>query len=813
MTNNNFSFILRRFGRQKLNTFLHVLGLTLGITTCLLIGLFIRYELSFDAYHKKASRIYRVNQVWVDFGKKEFNYSTPFPLAEQIRKDITGIEQVTNIHHPSNAMIEISPQKRFKEERIIMTDPEFLNVFDVEMVKGNGHEALRKSYQVLLTESLAKKYYGNEDPMGKVFIYNDKFNITVAGVIKDLPGNTHLPATMLMSFSTDESYLGTSLTHYGFTSGGSTFIVLPEGTKPSQSLNAALQGIYDRTVNKESYMGKDSRCELEIQPLSDVHFNAKYGGGGQWVTAINNKWLWFFGSVGLAVLLLACINFVNLSTAQALTRAKEVGVRKSIGAGKFQLINQFLQESLLLVSVAAIIGIIIVKLSLPYINNLVEKQITFYILHSPGLIGALVFGIFITALLAGLYPAWLIAKFQPAIALKAGSVDSGPQSSWLRKGLVVTQFTISVCLLIAVLLMGKQLNYFQNKDLGFNKGNTILLPIPENKNALLFSNELARMPFVKDFSFSTSAPGTGQHWGTIMSTIGREDPNRKEVTLIIADDHYCSLYDLKLKVGRFFVSADTSSASQSLPEGKRFAKVVVNEKLVQELKLGTNEEAIGKQFWFGMNGWTAVVAGVVSDFNVGSLREPINSTLIVQSAPKYNTVNIKLKSAAHIPETIASLTAGWKKVFPKGIFEFNFLDQQLNNLYKSESKLYNLFTLFSVLAMLISCLGLWGLVSFAAEQRIKEIGIRKVLGATVPNLIALLTRDFVIMVSIAILIASPLAYWGMSKWLEEFVYRIQIGWAVFAIAAGMALLIAIITVSIQALRAAVSNPIKSLRTE
>ncbi len=813
MTNNNLSFILRRFSRQKLNTFLHVVGLTIGITTCLLIGLFIKYELSFDGYHKKASRIYRVNQVWVDFGKKEFNYSTPFPLTEQIRKDITGIEQVTNIHHPYNVMIEINPLKRFKEERIIMTDPEFLDVFDVEMVNGNGHEALRKPYQALLTESLAKKYYGNEDPIGKIFLYKDKFNITVAGVIKDFPGNTHLPANMLMSFSTDESYLGTSLTHYGSTSGGSTFIVLPEGTQPSKALNAGLQGIYDRTVNKEAYLGKDSRCELEIQPLSDVHFNAKYGGGGQWVTAINNKWLWFFGTVGLAVLLLACINFVNLSTAQALTRAKEVGVRKSIGAGKLQLINQFLQESLLLVSVAAIIGIIIVKLSLPYINNLVEKQITFDILHSPGLIGALLIGILITALLAGLYPAWLIAKFQPATTLKSGSLHSGPQSSWLRKGLVVTQFTISVCLLIAVLLMGKQLNYFQNKDLGFLKENTIILPIPENKNVSLFSSELSKMPFVKDFSFSTSVPGTGEHWGTIMSTIGRDDPNRKDVTLIIADDHYCSMYGLQLKSGRFIVSADTSGASQSLPEGKRFAKVVVNEKLVQELKLGTNEEALGKQFWFGMNGWTADIVGVVSDFNVGSLREPIKSTLIVQSAPEYATASIKIKPAATIPETIALLNVQWRKVFPKGIFEFNFLDQQLDNLYKSESRLYSLFRLFSILAMLISCLGLWGLVSFAAEQRIKEIGIRKVLGATVPNLMALLTKDFVIMVSIAILIASPLAYWGMSKWLEEFVYRIQIGWAVFAIAAGLVLIIAVLTVSIQALRAAVSNPVISLRSE
>jgi putative ABC transport system permease protein len=813
MSNNNLAFIFRRFSRQKLNTFLHVVGLTLGITTCLLIGLFIRHELSFDGYHSKANRTYRVNQVWVDFGKKDFNYSTPFPLADQIRKDISGIEQVTKVHHPFQSVVEITPQKRFKEERVMMTDPEFFNVFDAEVVKGNVHEALRKPYQAVLTESLAKKYYGNEDPMGKVFLFKDKFNVTVAAVIKDFPGNTHLPASLLLSFAEDEKYLGTSLTQYGFTSGGSTFIVLPAGTQPSKALTAGLQGIYDRTVNKESYMGKDSHCELEIQPLTNIHFSSKYGSGGEWVEAINNKWLWFFGSVGLAVLLLACINFINLSTAQALTRAKEVGVRKSIGAGKFQLIRQFLQESLVLVAVSAVVGTFLVKIALPSINRLTEKQITFDLFQSPGLIGSLLAGIIITALLSGLYPAWLISKFQPATTLKPGSVHSGHQSSWLRKGLVVTQFSISVCLLIAVLLIGKQMDFFRNKNLGFNKENILILPVPENAKLSLFTDGLAKMPQVKEFSFSTSVPGSGNHWGTIMSTIGRDDPNRKEVSLLIADEHYSSMYGFRLLAGRFYESADSVTASSSQPNGKRFAKVVVNEKLVRELKLGTNQQALGKQFWFGMRDWTADIVGVVADFNVSSLREAIKPALIVQSATDYDKVNIKLKAGADIPATLSTLGAQWKKVFPKGIYEFNFLDDQLDNLYKSEARLYSLFKVFSLLAMVISCLGLWGLVSFAAEQRVKEIGIRKVLGASVPNLVSLLTRDFVVLVMVAIVIASPVSYWGISKWLQEFENRIHIGWMVFALAAGLSLLIALLTVGFQAIKAAIANPIKSLRTE
>ena len=812
---NNLSFILRRFRRQKLNTFLHVIGLTLGITTCLLIGLFVRHELSFDAYHSKADRTYRVNQIWAEFGKKEFHFSTPFPLADQIRKDITDLENVTKVHHPFEAIIEISPEKRFKEEKVLMTDPEFLEVFDVEIVKGNGHGALSKPYQALITESLANKYYGRENPVGKVFIYNNKFNITIAGVIKDFPGNTHLPASMLLSLSNDESYVGTSLTHYGSVSGGSTFIVLPNGVKPTNMLSASLRGIYDRTVNKEPWMHKDSYNDLELQPLSDVHFNAKYAGGGQWVKAINPMWLWFFGSVGLAVLLLACINFVNLSTAQALSRAKEVGVRKSVGAGKFQLIGQFLQEALFLVLVSTILGIIIAWLAIPYINNLTSKQISFENLRSPGLIGALLIGIIATTLLAGLYPAWLISRFQPANTLKPGSINAGPKSSLLRKGLVIAQFSISVCLLIGLLLIGKQMDYFRSRNLGFDKDNIVILPVPENSKVQLLQNEINQIPQVKEVSFSTSPPSGDEraHWSTMMSTKGPEDPDRKSVTLLIADDHYCKMYGLRLKTGRFYVSSDSSATSESLPEGQRFPKAVVNEKLVRALGYSSNEAAIGKRFWIGINGWSAEVVGVVADFNVNSLHEDIKPTLIVQHAPFYDKVNIKIGTGADIHTTIGTLSKSWKNVFPRSVFEFNFLDEQLDNLYKTESRLYGLFKIFSALAMLISCLGLWGLVAYAAEQRVKEIGIRKVLGASVTNIVELLIKDFIILVAIAILIASPLAYWGMHKWLEEFAFRIEIGWMVFVIAAVVALLVALFTVSFRAIKAALTNPVLNLRTE
>ena len=814
----NIPFILRRFTRQKLTTSLHIVGLTLGITVCLLIGLFVKYELSFDAYESKADRTYRLNTVWVDFGKKEFHYSTPFPLADQIRKDIPDLEYITKVHHPFQAIIQINQTKRFKQDHVMMTDPEFLDVFDVKVAKGNAYETLRKPYQAVLTEATAKKFFGNEDPIGKTFTYNDSFNITVGSVIKDFPANTHLPASMLLSFSDKEKYLMTSTTHYGSVSGGSTFIVLPKGAKPGDGLKAGLKSINDRFINSQPWMGKDSHVETEIQPLSDVHFNSKYAGGGEWVKAINTQWLWFFGTVGFAVLILACINFINLSTAQALTRAKEVGVRKSIGAGRFQLIRQFLSEALMLVLFAGIISVFISKLALPYINDLTGKQISFDIWESPGIMISLLTGIFITALLAGIYPAWIITRFKPASVLKSGSVsvNANTTSPFLRKGLVVTQFSISVCLLIGLLLIGKQMNYMRHKDLGFDRDNIVMVPVPFDNNAkdkILLGNELAKTPGIKEWSFSTSSLSGEGHWGTVMSLIGKDDPNQKSVTTIMTDEKFCSVYGLKLKAGRFLNLADTSAISRSIPEGQRYAKSVVNEKLIQELGFQSAEAALGKRFWIGMDGLYAEIVGVVPDFNISSLHEAIKPALITQFLPYCEKVNIKIQAGTDVPTVISKINAGYKKTFPSGIFEFNFLDQRLDALYKDEGRLYSLFKIFSVLAMLISCLGLWGLITFAAQQRVKEIGIRKILGASVPNLVSMLAKDFIKLVCIAIVIAVPLAYWGINKWLQDFAFRINIGWTAFLIGGAAAILIALITVSFQAIRAAIAKPVKSLRTE
>ncbi len=420
--------------------------------------------------------------------------------------------------------------------------------------------------------------------------------------------------------------------------------------------------------------------------------------------------------------------------------------------------------------------------------------------------------------MAGIYPAWIITKFRPATTLKGGSVNSNPQSAWLRKGLVITQFSISICLLIGLLLIGKQMNYMRHKDLGFDKDNIVMVSMPpddRSKEKELLANQLSVVPGIKGWSFSTSPPSGGEnaHWGTLMSLTGRDDPNQKQVTTIMTDDKFCTLYDLNLIAGRFFTIADTSAVSESLPEDQRFPKCVVNEKLIQELGFASPQAALGKRFWTGLNGWHAEITGVVKDFNIGSLHVAIKPTLITQYLPFCEKVGIKIGAGADVPSMISKITAAYKTAYPQGIFEFNFLDQQLDTLYKSDERLFGLFKIFSAMAMLISCLGLWGLITFAAQRRVKEIGIRKVLGATVPNIVSMLTKEFLVLVCIAIAIASPLAYWGINKWLQDFSFRINIGWTMFLIAGAAAVLIALITVSFQAIRAAVANPVESLRAE
>lgn len=813
---NHLKITFRHLVRQRLNTSLHIIGLTLGITVCILITLFIRYELSFDNYHEKADRTYRIVSKWTSPTQEiDYHFSTPFPLANTIRNEVSGIEHVSFAHPPYVQTVEVTPQKRFLQKNILAVEPDFVNIFQVDVLKGNIYQTLSNPYQAALTESTAKKFFGNEDPIGKTFKFKirEDFEFTVTCVIKDFPSNTHLPASILLSHSYQEKFLQPNLDGWTYVSGTETLVTLPKDGD-TEIISAQLKAIADKYINpKISKMGE--RSDFVLQPLQDVHFNASYGGGGRWVQAISVSWLWFFGSIGIAVLILACINFINLSTAQAFARAKEVGVRKSIGAAKSSLIFQFLLEAWVLIFISGILAISITQLVIPSFNQLLNKDINLHLIESPVFVLGTFIGLVIVGLLSGIYPAWVIAKFNPSLTLKAGMVSTGKNGSfWLRKGLVVTQFSLSACLLMVVLLMAQQVSFLRNKNLGFNKDNVVVVDIKNSeKSAKLFANELSKIKNVKDFTFETSTPSSEGHWGTLMSRTGIEDKNRKSVTTILTDDRYCNLYNLKLIAGRLLVASDTASISESLPEEKRMMKALVNEELIRELEFESNEAAIGQVIQVGINTGKAEIVGVIANFDSGPLREAITSILITPDIRECEQAGIKIEAGANLSETIAAIAAAWKVAYPEGVFSYQFLDEQIDGYYKSEERLFTLFKVFSGLAIFISCLGLFGLVTYTTQARTKEIGIRKVLGASVNGIIVLLSKEFLKLVLIALMIAIPFAWYGMDQWLQNYAYHIEITWWIIGIAISMALVIAMVPVSYQAVKAAIANPAESLKSE
>lgn len=809
MISNLFNITWRYLIRQKANTAMHIIGLTLGITVCLLIALFIRYEVSFDAYHPNANQTYRLISDWRENGNLSKHFSTPFPLANAVRSEASGFEQVSFAHPVYVNTVEVTPQKRFLIEDVLAVEPEFLDIFSVDVLQGDLHQTLRKPYQAALTESTAKKFFGSENPIGKTFKLKmeEGFEFTVTSLIKDLPANTHLKVSMLVSHSYKENFLKPNLDGWTYVSGTETFITLPEQADTSV-LMAQLKNIADKYINART--GPMYQSDFSLQPMSDMHFNTNVADGA----AMSISWLWFFGLIGLAVLVLACINFINLSTAQALTRAKEVGIRKSIGAGRSSLMAQFLTEAWALTFISGVLAVALTQLLLPSLNNMMGKGIEFDLFNSPTLLITLVVGLVLTGLLAGIYPAWVIARFNPSITLKVGVMSTTGGSAWLRKGLVVAQFTVSACLLMSVILMSQQVDYLRSKDLGFDKDNVVVVEISNPKQtAPVLSHELSTVSSIAGVSFSTSTPSGFGHWGTPMSRISRDDPGRKPMTLIIADDNYEKLYDFKLLAGRSLQASDTNNISRTIPEEKRFMNAVVNEQLVSDLGFESNEAALGQRIYIGFNEGRVDIVGVVANFNQGPLSAATAPVLVTSTPNLYDKAGIKIAAGSNIPETLAAIESAWKKTFPEGVFSYKFLDEQIDAYYKAEERLFNLFKIFAGVAMLISCLGLFALAAFTTQHRVKEIGIRKVLGATVSSILVLVSKDFLKLVLLALIIATPLAWYGISQWLTNYAFHIEItGWA-FGLAGMIAIAVTLVTIGTQAFKSALANPAESLKSE
>jgi ABC-type antimicrobial peptide transport system permease subunit len=798
----------RHLLRQRSSTGMHLVGLTLGITVCLLIALFIRYELSYDAFHPQTKSTYRVVSDWTQNGNLTRHASTPFPLAAAIRTGVSGVEHVSFIHPVNATTVEVTPDKRFIIDHIVAVEREFPDIIGVEVLRGDLRQTLSQPYRAAITESTAQKLFGTEDPMGKTFKLKmrEEFEFIIASVIRDLPANTHFEISLMVSHSYQENFLKANRDGWTYISGTETFVTLSQSADPN-ALVGQLNNLADQHINLNS--GSGFRSSFSLQPMEDIHFDTGVSDGH----AISVTWLWFFGAIGLAVLVLACINFMNLSTAQALTRAKEVGIRKSIGASRWSLMSQFLAEAWTLTFAAGIISVTLTQMLLPSVNAMLGKGIEFNLLESPGMLTVLLFGLTITGLLAGLYPAWIIATFNPGLALKGGSQASGG-GTLFRKTLVVVQFTVSACLLMAVILMAQQVDYLRGKNLGFNKDQVVLVEVNNAvRTAAALRRELSAIPAVSGVSFSTSTPSSVNHWGTPVSRISRNDPDRKPVTLILADEQYAALYKLTLKSGRFLQYSDTNRISNTLPQGQRVMQAVVNEQLVRELGFESNDAAIGQKIYTAFNEGNAEIVGVVANFHDGPLTTSITPVLITPQPGKYEMAGIRFEQLNDMPMTLEAVALAWKKVYPEGVFTFNFLDQQIDAYYKEEERLFNLFKVFAGVAMVISCLGLFSLAAFTTQRRVKEIGIRKALGATVSAILVLVSADFIKLVLLAIVLATPMAWYGIDQWLAHYAFHMDItAWA-FVVAGAVALFVTLGAIGTQAFKSALANPVDSLRSE
>ena len=793
MLKNYLLLAFNNFRKQKMFSLINILGLTVGITCCLMIFLFILNETSYDNFHKNGKDIYRVVRVGEAKGeKREIPWLSP-PYGPALKNDFPDavVSQVRVM--PDNDLI-VYKNTSFNEKNIYASDSNFFTFFNFPLLKGNAATVLKEPGSVVLTETAAKKYFGNDDPMGKVMSMNQKTQLKVTGIAKDVPANSHLTFDMVIPLAIWEPE---GWMHQWPNNSMFVYLQLNHAVKPEQ-LSSRLPAFMDKYMG-QYYATSGFKMDLKINALKDIYFQGesptdpvKHG---------SKKMVFIFTSIAVLILLIACINFMNLATARATERSKEVGLRKVMGALRKQLIGQFILESVLFTTIAAILAVALLQLIMPAYTNLLGYTLPAY-WNNPFVYLFLLGVIIVVGLLAGSYPALLLSSFSPIESLK-GKLRLGKNGAIFRKVLVVFQFGISVLLIVCITIIMSQMHYMKTTDLGFNKEQSMIIRLDNNEigsKRQQLKAMLERIPAAQSVSLMSGEPG-GFHDGNTFESEGK--PNEKlMMSTEVTDFEYVKTLGLKIIAGRDFS-----------PEFKTdsFHSAIINRTAATAFGY-TPEQAIGK--WIKNPGRDTVrryIAGVVEDYHYASLKQPIGSLVITPGYDKRLAL-IKLKTA-NLPSTITEIKKIYTSLVPAYPFEYSFLDEKFNQLYKTEIRQQTVLTAFSVIAICIACLGLFGLASYTAVKRTKEIGVRKVLGSSVQNIVVLLSKDLLKPVLLGTLIAIPAGYYIMFKWLQDFAYRVPVHWWLFAMAAAVAIIIALATVSIQAVKAALANPVKSLRSE
>ncbi|MBS1600589.1 MAG: ABC transporter permease [Bacteroidetes bacterium] len=796
MLKNSIIIAWRNLVRYKNFSFINIFGLSIGIASCILVFLFIRDELSYDKQNKDADRIYRVVKKFVnDDGSVTADATTPPAIAIAMQNNIPEVEHVARLFPRGwgNNFYVRRGDKKFIEENICWADSSIFNVFSFPVIKGDSKKALENPDAIILTESIAKKYFGIEDPIGKTLNVDDWQPKIVTAIIKDIPENSHLKIDILLSLKSMDgnNRLSNMWGWYSFY----TYVKL----KPGSDINVVDKKI--RSIFSKSQ--PENKNYFYSQLLTDIHLHSNLN--AELNPNSDEMYIYIFGTIAILILLTACINYINLTTARSSFRSKEIGIRKISGAAKSTLIKQFLVESVICTLLAGVMAIVIAQSLLPSINLITGKQLTLisngnYLVIS----SVFCFSIFI-GLITGLYPASYLSSLRVVQALK-GEKTSFTNSFNVRKILVIIQFTFSISLIIGTIIVSQQIAFIRNAKLGLNKDHVIIvndIGYLNRDDRTLLKNKFLLIPGVEKVAASDGVIG-GLNWTNNIRY--KESHNNQLINFLSVDNNFIEALDIQLKEGRNF--------SQDYPSDTTDA-IILNETAAKTL--GIPDPVVGQQIVWGENPNTkqlflATVIGIAKDFHFTSMKNEIKPFAFVTRNNRQWNFTIKM-SGANIDQAIANLKETWNQNVKSRPFQFSFLDDTYAKMYKSEMNFKTIFLYITFTAIFIACLGLFGLSSFVTSQRTKEIGIRKVLGATVPGIVGMLSKDFVKLVLISSVIAFPFAWWAMHSWLQNFVYRVDISWWVFALAAIIALLIAFITVSSQAIKAAVANPVKSLRTE
>jgi hypothetical protein len=814
MFRNHIKIALRSLWRKKTFAFLNILGLAVGMASALLIFLVIRHEMSYDTFHTKLNRIYRVGTgLYYKSGQVEHYGGATILVPDAFRQDFPGVEKVAPVQQVDEEQFAIpqhgaGTERRFKEkEGIFYTTPSLFDILDFPWLQGNPASALREPYTMALSRTIAQKWFGDwHSAVGKTVLMGDKrIPLLITGILKDPPANTDLSLRIVLSYATYKSLHAADFDSPGtwgsFSSASECFILLHR-QEDITALRAQI-GAFTHLHYGQTEKTGNARTEVELLAFKDQHFDETHDRYGE--PGLSVRELWALGLIGVFLVLVACINFVNLSTAQSVNRSKEIGVRKVLGSNRRQLLAQFLQETALLTVIALLLACILTELALPYVGTLTSRDLSINLFLVPS---ALLFlmgtGICVT-FLAGVYPGMVLSGFDPVDAIKS-KLKTAAGGITLRRGLVVLQFVIAQLLIIGTLVVVKQMAFFRNRPMGFERKAIVMMDLPQDSLSIrkyaFLKHRVQQIPGVLSATLGDTPPSTENAWNTSIVFDTRSTPEDFSIMVRFADTDYFRTFQMDLTTGRLPYPADTVH------------EVLVNETAVRMLGIRSNEDILGKTAQLGKMGNGLRIVGVLKDFNDKPLNNKIGIRPLIVSpaALHYDMLAVRL-DPRQIESAMSALSTAYGDVFPEHVFEPTFFDNQLMDYYHTEATAAKLFRLFALLAIFISSLGLYGLVSFMAAQKTKEVGIRKVLGASVPSIVFLFSKEFTLLIGVAFVIASPLGYYLMHQWLNGFFYRTDIGWGVFAVAIILSIVIAWATVGYRALRAALADPVKALKYE